>query len=321
MPRVKLTYPYPDWPIFRQTLGQRGVWEEFEFVLNPIEDVFDYWVVWEDIPARDSCRVPEGRLLFITGEATSIRTYHRRFLAQFDRVITCQRSLRHHDLRYFHQGHPWFVGKTLDELIALDDVPKSRDLSIITSSKRMTQGHRRRYEFCMKLKDHFGDRADLFGRGIRDFTDKWDTLAPYRYSIAIENFAEPDWMTEKLYDCFLAHTFPLYWGCPNVERYFDPGSYELIDINDVDTTIHRVETILNAPAHFQQRLPNLIAAKRHYLRDLSFFPMIVRQLRELGTGAAPRAQVRTLNPELSYYPLRPVMLAFDRLLHRFRGKP
>jgi hypothetical protein len=32
---------------------------------------------------------------------------------------------------------------------------------------------------------------DLYGRGFCSIEDKWDGLAPYRYSLAIENFSGP----------------------------------------------------------------------------------------------------------------------------------
>ena len=30
-------------------------------------------------------------------------------------------------------------------------------------------------------------------------------------------------MTEKLHDCFLTKTVPIYYGCPNISDYYDMG--------------------------------------------------------------------------------------------------
>ena len=42
------------------------------------------------------------------------------------------------------------------------------------------------------------------------------------FSLAVENVAQDDYFTEKLLDCFLTRTVPIYWGCPNAAAYFDP---------------------------------------------------------------------------------------------------
>ena len=31
----------------------------------------------------------------------------------------------------------------------------------------------------------------------------------------------PGYFTEKLLDCFLTRTVPVYWGCPDIYEYFD----------------------------------------------------------------------------------------------------
>ena len=36
--------------------------------------------------------------------------------------------------------------------------------------------YQKRMEFIEKLKKHFGDKVDLFGRGIKEVADKWDAL-------------------------------------------------------------------------------------------------------------------------------------------------
>jgi hypothetical protein len=41
------------------------------------------------------------------------------------------------------------------------------------------------------------------------------------FNVAIENVKRDNWFTEKLIDCFLTGTVPVYWGCPNVAEYFN----------------------------------------------------------------------------------------------------
>jgi hypothetical protein len=49
-----------------------------------------------------------------------------------------------------------------------------------------------------------------------------DALLDYRFSIAIENLScDDNYFTEKLTDCFLTGTIPIYHGCLNIGEFFD----------------------------------------------------------------------------------------------------
>ena len=67
------------------------------------------------------------------------------------------------------------------------------------TSKATLAGHRYRLEFLRRLREHID--LDLYGRGFAPIEDKWQALAPYRYSIAFENAAAPYYFTEKIMDC------------------------------------------------------------------------------------------------------------------------
>jgi hypothetical protein len=62
-------------------------------------------------------------------------------------------------------------------------------------------------------------------------------LMKYKFHIAVENSALPNYMTEKLHDCFMTKTVPIYFGCPNVSDFYNMDgilqfntSEELVDI-------------------------------------------------------------------------------------------
>jgi len=66
-------------------------------------------------------------------------------------------------------------------------------------------------------------KADVhvMGRGYQPFGLKQDGLLPYQYSVVIENVREPDCFTEKLLDCILCGTLPIYYTPKNIGNYFN----------------------------------------------------------------------------------------------------
>ena len=50
---------------------------------------------------------------------------------------------------------------------------------------------------------------------------KESALLPYYFSVVIENDKYDDYFTEKITDCFVTGTIPIYWGTKNIGKYFD----------------------------------------------------------------------------------------------------
>ena len=292
MIRVKVTTEHPHWPFLQQTPEFSGIWGDCQFYVDePITDC-DYWMVIDGLRAPETVQCPPANVILFTGEPPSVRRYVQGFLNQFATVVSCQREIRHHHLIYSPPPLPWHTGVSYDDMASLS-IHKDRTLSLITSNKRLTTGHRRRYDAALKLKSHFGSLLDIYGRGIREFERKWDVQAPYRYSIVMENTVYADYFTEKLADCLLTETFPFYYGCPNIDDYFPPGCLLKIDVEDIDQTIAQVAEITSNPDHYEQHLQQLRAARQHYLDNFSFFAIMDRFAAQPG-GA--RASV-TLLPE------------------------
>jgi hypothetical protein len=275
MIKIKLTYQHPNWPLLQQTPGLKGIWGNYQFYVNEDIDECDYWIVCDGLLKTESTMCPKENTVLITWEPPTVKTYSKKFLNQFATVITCQKEIKHKNIIYSQQAHPWLVGKNYDELSESSPIEKTKLLSIIVSNKTFTKMHRKRYDFALKLKEHFKDDIDFYGRGIKDFDNKWEVLAPYKYSIAIENLAIDDWLTEKLPDCYLAHTFPFYYGCPNLNKYYNEESFIRIDINDFEETIKIIKDTLNDSDHYRSHLENITTSREKYLNQHQLFPFIV----------------------------------------------
>jgi glycosyltransferase involved in cell wall biosynthesis len=97
---------------------------------------------------------------------------------------------------------------------------KSKLLSFITSNKTFTDWHRFRIE-CVNHLSRYTNNFDLYGVGYNEIDQKILGLKDYRFSIAIENGNHRNYFTEKILDCFLTGTIPVYRGCPNISDFFD----------------------------------------------------------------------------------------------------
>lgn len=267
------------WPYLRQTPNGNGEWGGFKFYSDSNSrenDRFDFWVVLDnlDVPVK-KIRVKKDNILLVAMEPPSVRRYSGRFINQFSVLITCQEQIIHEGKMLYPQGQPWFVNKTFDQLSNISKVEKSKKMSLIVSNKVFTDGHKKRLDFAMKVKKHFGETIDLYGRGIADFNDKWDVLAPYKYNICLENSSSKYYFTEKLTDCYLSYTFPLYYGCPNLEDYFNNKAFVNIDIDNLDSSFKTIETLLFSDKHYDNHFEYIKEAREKCLIEYNLFPLII----------------------------------------------
>ena len=256
------------------TPDSKGIFNNFQFFFNKDIKDYDYIVVFEGLYKKIDASIPMDNIIFIAGEATAIKKYDQFFLNQFGHVITSQEGLHHRSKFLKSPGHTWFSKKSYSELMSINHVEKTKLLSIVVSNKAHTKGHKDRLEFCLKLKKRLGEQVDLFGRGFNEFDDKWEAIAPYKYSIAIENSVEDHWVTEKIGDCFTSHTFPFYMGAPNIENYYNPNSYELIDLLNFEKSVTIITNIINNSDHYNNHLEFLKESKLSYLNKHSIIPMV-----------------------------------------------
>jgi hypothetical protein len=130
------------------------------------------------------------------------------------------------------QGHiPFKCDPNNEEFELPEDIfqiyPKSKLVSVMASDKAWLPGHVQRLKFLDKIKnrvDVYGTcQRVLFGQEFRHET-KFLSVKDYAFSIAIENLSHEVndyYFTEKIIDCFTTGTVPIYYGCPNIGKFFD----------------------------------------------------------------------------------------------------
>lgn len=249
------------------TASARPVWDGTEFILNPSHGTFDGAVVpqsTQPLSRTFTIDIPAGRSLLASLEPPDILFLPSGYVRQFGAIVGC--DWRWNYARRFHgpAGHSWFVEINITEFDNVQKFSKSRLISTVTSAKRDTEQHRRRFKFLTKLKAHFGDQFDWFGRGVRELGErKLDGLLDYQYHIVIENGCWDHYWTEKLADAYVANCFPFYCGAPNITRYFAHQSMELISLDDVPAAIDKIETAI--ATHRYARAQSFLSEARNLL--------------------------------------------------------
>lgn len=94
------------------------------------------------------------------------------------------------------------------------------------------------------------------------------TLFDSQFHLAIENSRSPYYFTEKLIDCFVTKTVPIYWGAPCISDYFNPTG--MICIENEKDALEKINQI--KPDTYEKMMPyineNFEKAKAYTRYDL-----------------------------------------------------
>jgi hypothetical protein len=157
--------------------------------------------------------------VFVQIEPTEIKDHSQldKIADKFDLILTWSKDTiaKYPQARFFDWGTTWVP---VEDRKVWD---KTKNISIIASEKNYLEGHKLRHLVINKFKD----KLDLFGRGYRFVENKADMLKDYRFSIIIENVRYENYFTEKIVDCIITGTVPIYWGCPNIKDFYNENGF------------------------------------------------------------------------------------------------
>lgn len=123
------------------------------------------------------------------------------------------------------------------------DTPKTKAISMVASNKDFCEGHRNRQMVASVLSD----RIDTYGRfNGGGYCNDNDYLAEYMFNVAMENSSDGHYFTEKICNCLASRVVPIYWGCPQIDKYFDMDG--IIYCHTPAEVIEAVDRVLVDPA-------------------------------------------------------------------------
>ncbi len=200
---------------------------------------------------------------------------------KFDFVFTYEETLLKHnpDIYKFHPcdcSGIEFHSHKLHE--------KTKLVSMIYSEKTWLFGHRLRHIIAKTLIPQMGyDKIDFFGRATENPLElKSEGTNPYMFQIAIENAQRRFYFADKIYDCFVTGTVPIYWGAPNIGDFFDMRG--ILTFNHPNELKEILESL--SPEKYESMLDGVkekFERVKKYIRpDDLLFENIVDRLRERG---------------------------------------
>jgi hypothetical protein len=157
-------------------------------------------------------------------------------LTQNDKVLNnCDNAI------YQPFGHTWLKPDQYEK-----DHNKKFQLSHLCGKLNKTYGHSLRHEtlarqneFSIPLNfyETYGDRNNIEDARL----GKEFIFGDSQFGVVIENTSYRGYFTEKILDCFLLKTIPIYWGCSNIGDYFDIDG--IITFNNVDDLIYKTNQL------------------------------------------------------------------------------
>jgi hypothetical protein len=152
-------------------------------------------------------------------------------LTQSDKILNnCDNAI------YQPFGHTWLKPNQYKK-----EHNKEFKLAHLQGKLLKTYGHSLRHQVTArknefniptKFYETYGDRNNIENARL----GKEFIFGDSQFGVVIENVSCRGYFTEKILDCLLLKTIPIYWGCSNIGDYFDIEG--IIPFNNVDDLIY-----------------------------------------------------------------------------------
>lgn len=155
---------------------------------------------------------------------------------------------------------------------------KRFEVSTLVGGKRMAAGHLLRQKLWFKedrikvprnfyLSGNYGGIENYNNNPVlgKDKAPLFDS----QFHVCIENISRRNWFTEKLIDCLITKTVPIYCGCENIGDWFDTRGF--IMANNLAEIIDACNNLTEET--YSKMLPYI---EENYKRSLDYADVAVR---------------------------------------------
>ncbi len=232
---------------------------------------YDWLAVYDELPKNSGTitdetevlQCPREHTILVTVEPPSIKLYPKCYTSQFEYVLTTHspQELPHRNHIYGEGCLDWCAGIQTDEVFAMPDYPKTKDIATVCSTKQQTHTlHKKRYDLTSYLASRLPE-LDWYGWGVIPLDKKYEAQEAYRYSIAVENYIAPYHWTDKISDPILNLCLTFYAGDPRLEEVLPAESFIRIPLDDHEEAYRIIREAIDNN-EYEKRLPAIREARR-----------------------------------------------------------
>jgi len=140
-------------------------------------------------------------------------------------------------------GEPW-IDQYNEESI-YENVKKEFEICFIRGNKLMSGGHLLRHQIFDRqdeivIPKRFYSHTDV-SSAKKLIDGKVNAHQKSMYSLIVENTSHHNYFTEKISDAIIMKSIPIYWGCSNIEKYYDIDG--IIQIKSDDDAIEKINSL------------------------------------------------------------------------------
>jgi hypothetical protein len=156
-------------------------------------------------------------------------------------------------------------------------------MTSLTGDKLMTVGHRFRHLIYYD-QARIQSIPTIFYRSARStlptvgtngnpylpeaLSRKIELFREEQYSLVIENSRQNNYFTEKLCDCLITKTIPIYYGCPNIADYFDTTGWIILEQDSVDELVSKLSHL--TPEYYSRCMQTILKNYDTTLQYINF---------------------------------------------------
>lgn len=184
----------------------------------------------------------------------------------------------------------WQLQTTYTQFKNMFNIPKTKLMSSICSSKYFDPGHIKRIDFLKFIESKNDDivKVDIYNHdNIHNFKgykgkhtpNKDAGIMPYKYYFMPENNDESNFITEKIWEPLICECLCFYWGCSNIGDWFDTRAIIILDMDNFEKSFNIIkDAIIND--EWSKRLPYIRREKQKVLDYYNFFPTLERIIKQ-----------------------------------------
>ena len=205
----------------------------------------------------------EKAILFLW-EPPSVKpvNYDTQYHHYFSKIFTWNDSLVDNK-KYFKFHYPQPELKMIDNIIDFDQKKLCTLIACYKGSSHSCELYSERVNTINFFNRYYLNEFDLYGIGWPqigcykgEVDSKIECLKFYKFCICYENAHFPGYVTEKIFDCFVAGCVPVYWGADNIDKYVPQNCF--IDRRNFATHEQLYDFLVTMPREaYQEYVENI----------------------------------------------------------------